>query len=194
MRCGAILCGLLALLGCTSGARGTTAASPPPSSVSPPRQASAMLEVPVPTQDVVLQLFCRSTGRLERFERDGRWMVTEPGGAATALRPNSYYGGSGDRLGADALRRIRESMTAVGFFQLPALIQGNLPPKPSEVFLMGGQGALNPLRYALSAFSPEGKLHVVEIDAELRSLETFGPLLPLVTELDREAWGNWRLE
>jgi hypothetical protein len=170
---------------------GASIAAPPDTHMTP---VPIRFEVPSPPPDTLLQFFCRSDGHLERFMSDGRWLVAEAGAEPSPKRPMSYYGGTGERLDEGGLRRIREAMNAVGFFTLPARVQGTLQQQSSAPLLPGGQGAALPLRYALSATRPDGALHVVEVDGELRSLPTFGVLEPLLVALDRDAWGRWRLE
>jgi hypothetical protein len=191
-------CNLLGLLLATScGCSSWSTPQPPPA--VPPLETPATQTQPGPLHEVpelptstALQFFCRDTGHLELFMEDGRWMVREPSGDLQQRAPQSYYEADSDRLSDDALRRIRAALDEVDFYALPARIDGNMPG--ADAMLTGGQGALQAQVYAFSAFDGAGAGHTVELEAEIRSLDTFGALQPLVESLDREAWGRWMNE
>jgi len=166
----------------------------PPSPPTPEAVVtSALQDIPAPPAGTLLQFFCRETGQLERVMGDGRWLVQPPGGTLEERRPESYYEPGRPLLGEDGgLRRIREVLASVGFFDLPARVPS--PPVPPGALLLRGHGPPQPLAYAFSAYDAGGTLHVVEVAGDLRAPETFGALAPLVQSLDRELWGTWRFE
>jgi hypothetical protein len=157
-----------------------------------PAQPDTLQEVPALPAHTVLQVFCRDSGHLERFMDDGRWLVQEPGGELAPRAPMSVYEPDHDALSGDALRRIRETLVEVDFFELPPRLEGTMPGP--GVLLPGGQGAPQALVYVFSAFDEDGLPHSVELEGEIRAFGTFGALHPLVQSLDREAWGRWRNE
>jgi hypothetical protein len=170
----------------------TAAQAAPEGAPGEPAPPSALRATPPLPDDTALQLFCRSTGHLERFMDDGRWLVQEPGGELAPQTPRSYYEPDGERLSEDALRRIRERLDEVGFFELPGRVDGAMPGP--DVLLTGGQGAPQALVYVFTASDDSSTAHSVEVEAEIRALDTFGVLHPLAESLDREAWGRWMNE
>ncbi len=167
-------------------------ASAPQEIAVEPARSSPLHEVPELPPHTVLQVFYRDTGHLERFMDDGRWLVQVPGGELTPQAPKSAYEPDRDVLSADALRRIREKLDEVGFFELPARVEGTMPGPGG--LLTGGQGVPQAQVYVLSAFDGSGAQRSVELEGEIRAFGTFGALQPVMESLDREAWGRWIYE
>jgi len=167
------------------------AAAPPHPSIPEDAVTPSLQAVPVPPADTLLQLFCRDTGHLERVMSDGHWLVQPPGGTLAERRPESFYEPGLPRLGEDGgLRRLRETLAAVEFFDLPDRVPSlDLPP---GTMLTHVHRAPLYQTYAFSAYDPEGTLHVVEGAGDLWAPETFGALEPLVVSLDREVRGLWQ--
>jgi hypothetical protein len=175
---------------------------PPPEAAGPaaaveqvptePEGPSPLHAVPPLPAGVLLQVFCRETGQLERFMDDGRWLVQEPGGELLQRAPRSYYEPDGELLSEDALRRVRQALDEVGFLELPTRVDS--PAAGRDLLLTGGQGPVRLQVHAFSVMDAAGAPHTVEVEGDLRALESFGALQPLVHSLDREAWGRFLLE
>jgi hypothetical protein len=176
-------------LGCGSGVHGAASSDVVPTEVPVPSDLSAIPAMPSGT---LLQLTWRSTGRVDRFMDDGRWLLAQPGVAESPQKPMSRIDRGVDKLTPAGVGRIRATLDKVGFFGLPSHVAGT--PPPAGAVLTGGQGAFKAQSFALSAFDPKGDVKTVEIEGDFRAFDSFGLLAPLFRQLDIEAWGGWQYE
>jgi hypothetical protein len=169
---------------CQSAPAPVTADAPvPPSapvSVEPtPAPEVVLLSTPDLPDSVVIQFFHRGSGYTQRITRDGRYLVTLPGGAETARRPAGADGWEGLPGAEDELARLLlKKIDEIDFFALPPDL-GSIGPT--------ADGVLHPVAVSVRR---ESGVHTVALRSAGPLARSAGPLTPLYVELDRLAIGS----
>lgn len=142
-------------------------------------------EVELP-ENAFVQYEIAERGVVHRIDLDGRYVISTPATGETETKPTSRLEPGVSRVSAAGLDRIRASATEIGFFDLPARVEG--PSFEGSVTLDGEAVASEPLVFTLR---DGDRVHRVTVFGDPTVPATMGPLEPLFSTLDAEAFGDW---
>lgn len=152
-----------------------------------PGLAPRML-APVPSmaQDTWIQVFDRSSRICHRVHGDGRYTIQVGDGAAQQMPVLSREEPERRLLSDTARERLASAVHDVRFHTLSP----HLPPVDAHPTTGIPTTDVRPLAFSVRD-DGSGRVHTVEVKADLTMPESFGALAPLWTTLDDAVFGRW---
>jgi len=151
---------------------------------TPPERVLA--KVPAMPTDAWLQVFDRSARIAHRLLDDGRYTVQVGAGAAQEMPIISRAQPQARTLSDDARSRIEEAVRSVDFHA----VSPNIPEAELQTDHALSLTQLRPLALTIRD-EASGRVHTVEVQADVQIAESFGPIAPLWHTLDAEVFGRW---
>ena len=150
---------------------------------TPPRM---LAPVPPLSQDTWIQVFDRSSRIAHRVHGDGRYTIQVGDGDAQEMPVISREEPERRLLSDTARERLAIAVHDVRFHTLSP----HLPPVDVHPTTGIPTTDVRPMAFSVRD-DGSGRVHTVEVKADLTMPESFGALAPLWTALDDEVFGRW---